>query len=299
MLGSISRYTLVLLTIISMGGCFSENQSQLRVMTQASASGESDVKKSLIGGIHFRASLHDSDVVLNQPVSIDLSVSNTLERDISIDLGANFKEAFIFTVESPDGSAQTLPRLQSEGIARIGNVKIESGKTYTQEVILNEWFIPTIPGEYTVKIALSEYSKNWPSQSSQFGMKVKPEDTIRLNQIAKDLIDRINNSKTYGNAAKAALALTYVRNAVATPFLKDALLSGKMVESVIINSLRERGGREAVEVLIFARTQKPNSEISVHATAALNWIKHYTKDDKLKSEIMKHLRQDVSTRTIH
>lgn len=249
--------------------------------------------------IHVRASPKDLGIVLHQPVFVDLTIGNGYDQAIFLDLGANFREAFVFSIEFPNGTTQSIPAMQVEGLSLIGEVAVSPKAEYKQTLLLNEWFTPPTPGDYLVKgriegpATLEDGNRMTFNSTFQFKMTVMPEDIGSLEDVCKKIFGQLQRASNYAEAADAALALTYVNHSIATPFLKKAIISDKMVESVIINSLRVRGGSEAFEVLAFAIKEKPNSETAAQAISAMKWIEHHSADDDLKKEIKSFLQNRI------
>ncbi|MGB7068754.1 MAG: hypothetical protein WBD22_04615 [Pyrinomonadaceae bacterium] len=236
-------------------------------------------------------SLVDSVIVVNQPVLVRLTFENHSNEAIRVDLGEDFKQGLSFTVTSPGQKRTKLPSLTREGISREGVFWLKSQQTYSQNIVLNEWTeFPKI-GNYKVEMQMTNPIRTAGGETHPFteratvALDVKPEDSQYLRSIAVNLEERLQQSKTYAEAAEIALALSYVQNPVAVPSLQQALLSDKMVESVIINSLRQQSGNESIDVLTGVIEKAPNSEAAIQARSALEWMERQISDSQLKERI--------------
>lgn len=302
---NINLFVLVLIFITFFSGCndlagkavdTSSSSEKTRNITSITTPNQDNSKTG--NNVQISFSLVYSQIVLHQPIILTFSIQNKLEKSISLDLGENFKEGFLFTIIFPDGRISRLPQLKSEGIARTGNLLLKPKDTYTQEILLNEWTEFPTTGKYVVGGQLANFIKTDAGEtvivdsSFSIGIEIQPENAADLKKFCDRLFERLIQSKGYAEAAEAALTLSYVKDPVAVPFLQEALMSNKMVESVIINSLRDRGGAESVEVLIDAMNRKPNSEMVMQAKSALNWIDAHTADATLKAKIKQALSQN-------
>ena len=241
--------------------------------------------------IHFSLTQSDSKIVLHQPVIFTFLARNEGNETIKLNLGADFKENFSFQLIDPSLKRKQLPRLTPEGVAAIGEVFIRPNQTYSQQLLLNEWTAIEVPGSYILEGKISERitagnGRNIQSPTS-FIIKfnVDPYDKEHLKGFCRRLFNSFEKAESYSTAAEAALALTYVGDEMAIPFVTKALVSNRLTEAVIINSLRVRGGRQPIEILIIAAQEKPESEMASYAISSLRWIEFHTPDVKLKQRI--------------
>lgn len=245
--------------------------------------------------VYISFSAVDSRMVLHQPVIIDFKVKNELNQSVELDLGPNRKEGFIFTLVLPSGQEVKLPQLKRDGFSISGITLINPNEIYSQKLILNEWTDFASEGNYTLKARLANKVQAADGKSVHFKsafiseFNIEGENSDRLRIVCEELIQQLFESNSYADAAQSALTLSYVKDPVSVPYLQKALASEKMVESVIINSLRESGGLESVEVLIDAMNKKPNSDLAVQAKSALNWIDTHTSDATVKATIREAL----------
>lgn len=257
----------------------------------------------MINDVQITFSLVDSQVVLNQPVLLNLVIQNKLEDSIKLDLGQNYKEGFIFTIHFPNGKRVQLPQLQSEGISLIGDVQLKPQQIYSQKILLNEWTDFALPGNYTIKGRLinpfeSENGKTLEIDSNfSVTLDVQPKDTEHLKRISAALVQRINQTTNYKENAETALMLSYVNDPVAVPYLEKALTSNKMIEPIIIKGLERIGSKNSVQALINIIDEKPKSEIASLAKFSLSMIERKSSDSEVKEMIRQFLEFGKKTNT--
>jgi hypothetical protein len=143
--------------------------------------------------------------------------------------------------------------LSEEGFGSGGKMSLPAGELYSQPVLLNEWYDFEQAGDYDVQIALPgpiRTSKvtviNSPAQRLRFHIAAR--DEARLRRTCELLVRPAISAKQYEEQANAALALSYVVDPVAVPFLREVLLAGT-VDNIVIAGLRRIGSGEAKAVL--------------------------------------------------
>lgn len=247
------------------------------------------------GDVRVSFSVVEPRIVKNQPVLIKFVVENRLEQTISLDLGQNLKENFRFAIVFPDGKKVQTPSLTKEGISLPGDIEIAPQQLYSQNLLLNEWGVLDEIGEYHL-----EYDLNAPIKTKQgdtvpvdssgkIKFAIEPENKKHLEKVSEALFNKFDEAKSYSEAVESVRTLSYVKSSVAVPYLRKALASNKMVESTIVNILRERGDVDSVDVLVWIIKEQPNSETATAAKSALEWISATTKDPNVKSKIQKVL----------
>jgi hypothetical protein len=287
---------LMLVCVFSQTGCSTlEAETPNPSRTDPSAITETDGYKPN-GNIQMTLTVVDSKIVLNQPIILKFLIKNETEKTIKLDLGRNYKEAFEFSIVFPDGARTRLPRIRRGGFASKGVVEVKSSQVYEQDILLNEWITPNQVGTYVLTGEINSPIDASNERSLQIDahfsvtFKIEPEDSDWLKQISQVLLKRIANSNSSAEAALNARALTYVRNPVVTPYLQEALTAHRRVDWVIINSLKEIGSAEGIEVLINAVETTPDSELALQATNALKWIELQTPDPKQRKRIRQYLK---------
>lgn len=171
-------------------------------------------------------------------------------------------------VKRPDGSVKEIPgKLPKETLTLLGNFDVEAQKTYTQQLILNEWYDFNNPGVYEISASLMKGRRQVEPAclNSRFKIEIMPFDMAQLQQTCSELVETISqNVHNVGNAFDAVKALVTVKSPVIVPFLEQAVKANHAVTSYVISGLEEVGNDEAVRVLISlleeARTHPDNGE---------------------------------------
>src|SRR6266478_4873053 len=84
--------------------------------------------------------LSDQTISLHQPVIVTFTVQNNTSESIHLELGQDRKEGFQFALTKSDGTKVQLPILIRQGASRIGSLEVHAGETYSQKLVLNEWY---------------------------------------------------------------------------------------------------------------------------------------------------------------
>src|SRR5690349_2721121 len=91
----------------------------------------------------------------SEPILLRLAVTNSSEQPLPVSLGYDREGAFVFTIKGPNGSVIELPRKRTrEGLSRLGNFMVKPQSSYTQQLILNEWYDFPDPGVYEINARL-------------------------------------------------------------------------------------------------------------------------------------------------
>lgn len=268
-----------------------EEQATKNVMTNSKQSDKKNLDE-----VKVTFSFVDSEIVVHQPVLLNFVVQNGLGQTIKLDLGGNRKESFLFTVIFPDGRKVQLPQIRPDGFSRSGVVYIKPEESYNQSILLNEWIAFASSGRYVLEGRLANPIKSEQGEIIQVDtsfssiLKIEPKNTEHLKDISAALVQQILNSDNYTENANAALALSYVDDPTAIPYLEKLLYSNKLIEPIAISGLRRIGGENSVEVLIRFINKQPDSELARLAKTALKRIEIQSLDSKLKQKIDQFLQ---------
>jgi hypothetical protein len=104
----------------------------------------------------------ESGAGLFEPLYATFSVENNTSKAIQFDLGLNRKDVFALSITLPDGTVHQTDTLQHDpdgGFGAIGYVSIAPGRTYSQRLLLNEWYDFPTSGTYTVRLITNLASK--------------------------------------------------------------------------------------------------------------------------------------------
>jgi hypothetical protein len=199
----------------------------------------------------------------HEPILLKLAITNSSAQPLPVSLGYDREGGFVFTVKRPDGSVIELPRKTvREGLSRVGDFTVGIRETYTQQLILNEWYDFPDPGVYEIAVSLTndEAGAEKACLDKRFTLEITPLDTAQLQQVCSELVETIKRSRNNaGNALNAAKALLVVKNALVVPFLEEALKGNDMVDGLMIYGLEQVGNEQAVKILI-PMLQHPNRE---------------------------------------
>jgi hypothetical protein len=239
-------------------------------------------------------SLADTRLTLHEPVILNFTVKNTSQQTVTLELGQDRKEAFLFTVTTPDGRRVQLPPFRKEGISRIGTIKLAAQQTHTQHLLLDEWYNFDAPGAYDVAVRLvnpfrTEIGTTLP-EPAEFRVKLEigATDIDRLRQLAEKLAARASDKSSYEKAADAALTLGYITDTVAVPYLEQVLAANTMVRPIIIHGLELNASREAVTVLA-SLLDDPDPEVGQLSRSALAGIGRKSRDAEIREQIKRAL----------
>jgi PBS lyase HEAT-like repeat len=236
-----------------------------------------------------------SHVTLHEPIFVDFLIYNELAETIQFDLGHNRKSNFVFTIIQPDGAVITLPRLSTEGIGRIGRLSLEPRNRYVQRLLLNEWHHFISLGNYQIQAQLLNSIQTQsgipihPKPSDPLSLHIHCRDPERLQQICQTLAHVAIQSNVVLEATEAALALSYIQDPIAIPFLEQELKQGKFVQSYAIYGLGRIANAEAIALLL-STARHGEQEIASLARFVLYELKEKTQDSTLKDRIQAGLQ---------
>lgn len=239
-------------------------------------------------------SLAETRFSLNEPLILDFAVRNGSGQPVKLVLGQDRKEAFRFAITRPDGKRIELPPLTREGFSVVGEVQIAPQQTYTQRLLLNEWFDFSSPGQYVIEARLGDPVRANEAVAAvdkgfRTTVEIGPRDAERLRQLSATLARQVAAAASYEEAAEAAHLLSHIKDAGAVPSLEKVLHTGRGVEPIAIAGLERIGGGEAVQVLISALSS-PEGETGMLARSALGRIEQATSDPALKERIHRALQ---------
>jgi hypothetical protein len=160
------------------------------------------VAKPVADVVVVRMELERGSAILHEPVYATFVVQNTQPERLDFDLGPNHKTTFEFSITQPDGKVVHIPPFQTPGgVAAIGRVRLENGLTYTQKILLNEWYDFTSVGQYSIELRTSAAFRASSGRAVETTpikptvLEVLQRDEKRLQSICNDLAtDALNLS---------------------------------------------------------------------------------------------------------
>ena len=147
---------------------------------------------------------------------VRLTLENKSFEPMVADLGYDREGAFLFKLKRPDGTLVDLPQKKvREGISRVGKFTIPSQESYSQQIILDEWYKFNEPGKYSVSLTLPKSLCVW----LDIEFEILPADAEWLSNVCGELVDAIRQNKNdYAKAADAAKVLASIDNPLAVRF---------------------------------------------------------------------------------
>jgi len=239
--------------------------------------------------------LPEQKVSLHEPIILVFKVKNGTEDAIHLDLGEDRKGGFQFGLTTPDGRKISLALPMREGPSRVGSFDIRTGESYSEKLVINEWYNIKAPGRYELEGHLIQPIVGVHSALSKKDggfravLEITPRDELALTKACDTLSNQIDASNSYQDAADAAFALTYAEDPACVPFLRRALFSQKLVEPLAINGLEKIANEAAIRVLIEALRMK-TADYAALARASLVRIQSETAGTALKEEINQALK---------
>ncbi len=200
----------------------------------------------------------DPPVLVGGPVFFNVILQNSSSDGVRVSLGHHGKWNYDFTLVAPDGTATPIPPYRQYGPGPRGTVQLEPHQTVVKTVLFNEWHTFHNPGEYVLKLKLavllsSSGGVSWQKEfSDNLTIKVAPRDPDKLREICATFVaPAVSANESDGAAAaEASLALSYVVDPVAVPFLARVLKEGSpTARENAIHGLARVGNPEALEIL--------------------------------------------------
>jgi PBS lyase HEAT-like repeat-containing protein len=236
-------------------------------------------------------------LALFEPVYVNFEIVNASHGLVRVDLGQDRKGGFALRITPPGGVSQQLPPYSRDGMSRIGELTLQPGEKYSEQLLINEWYQFAAPGRHVLEIRLVEpiVAQDGTEILKDRGFRevldVGPRDKRALVATCEALVNQIDASNSYEGAAKAAFALSYIKDPVAVPYLEKALSARKLIEPIVISGLERIADDSAVSALIAALKSSDNN-ISMLARGALQRIRAQASDSALQQEIENALKSD-------
>jgi len=195
-------------------------------------------------------------VLVGGPVFLDAKIQNNSSDTVRVNMGHHGKWNYEFTLVNPDGTTTPIPAYRQFGPGPKGTVSVEPHQTRTRRLVFNEWYTFVRPGDYTLKVQLtvllsSSANVSWQKEFFEdLAVKVAPRDAEKLREICAKLAETAVSVNSPEAAADASLALSYVVDPVAVPFLAKVLKEGEAAAQVnAVRGLTRIGSQEALAAL--------------------------------------------------
>jgi hypothetical protein len=195
----------------------------------------------------------------------------------------------LFAVVDPNGTRLQLPPYGREGLSETGIFSVEPSHTYSQKLVLNQWYSFSVPGRYELEghlahsIVIGQGVGQRTDQGFRVTIDIGPRDETALTETCESLVKEIEGSDNR-EAADAALALGYVDDPLAEPYLRSVLFKRRKLELIILDGLGRIGDQRSVGALAEAAASG-DSEVKGEARIALSEVGRRTNDVKVREEV--------------
>lgn len=242
--------------------------------------------------------LRNSSISLHEPVIVDLFVRNGTSSVVEFNLGFNRKENLEFFLAPPGAARVKLLSPSREGLGRAGKVSLPSGDVYKQMIVLNERFPFSEVGQYDIVARVATMVTD--SSGGQIAipsaqalhLEIVARNPGRLRKICKELSYVATSAQNFIDASDAAVALRYIQDPVAIPYLAKVLDQGRMTWRYAVEGLAAMETPDAVDVLI-TKLRNANGEVLDVVKGALRDLKEVTGDERIKHRIDSALRSEI------
>ena len=233
-------------------------------------------------------------VSLGEPVLMQVRVDNRASVPLDLDLGGDGTENILISIVGPDGKTRRKPpTIRKEGIVFFGKVHLESGGSYAQTVVLNQWFQFEETGRYEIKIALQSSlriaGKSIPAGDFVLRLEISSENPSELAAACSQLVSRIHAEGSAQDSLSAALALSFVHDSIVVPYWAQVLEQPGFAHDTAISSLADIGNSQAVAALVRS-LHGSEGETRASARSALNAIATHTAEPSIRKQIDEALR---------
>jgi hypothetical protein len=199
---------------------------------------------------------------LNEPVDVLFTVKNNEPQVVSVDLGDDRRNNFIVELVDPSGKRTTRKLDPREGAARIGQVFVEAGQSYSQHLILNDWVELPQAGRYQFTVRLSSPIQarngvNLEVSSPKGFIEIEDNDRERLRRFCDKVSEELLSANSYAAAEHAARMLSYVRDRQAIPYLRKGFGVVYPVYAELVDGFERIGTDDAAEALLDVAIRNP------------------------------------------
>lgn len=210
---------------------------------------------------------------LAEPVVIKLRVANESPQPLEVDFGGANAERFEFELTRPGGSIDTIRPLGRSGVDDTGVRRLKPGGRDESWIVLDEWTQISASGPYRLVTRFSGTVSTLGRAVAvprvfRHTLDVTPRNQGALAEKAGRLGHLTESLET---ETKAILALSYLRDPVAVPYLQRMAQSSPW-PSTAINGLVRIGGPEA-RAALGALSQHSDPTTASMAKAGLLMIK--------------------------
>lgn len=228
----------------------------LAVLSGMSATGHTSATPAPEVSISFAC--RGPSVTLHEPVYIDLTIRNGLSQAVTFDLGSNQEGNFQLLVIEPDGTRIVPPRIKVGGFQRVGTISLAPAGTFQQALLVNQWYQPSGPGSYELQVKIADFALKSESgaflanqaSSALLAVQVAPRNPERLADVCQRLEKSALNAYSFQERGDAALALSYIADDVAVPYLGRVALSSPLLKQTALFGLARIANLEGLQQVV-------------------------------------------------
>jgi len=245
------------------------------------------------GRVGLDLSLDSPNVSLHEPVSGVFSLHNQLKDTIQVDLGPDSNAYFSFSITAPDGDIIEVPQLKfpPDGhVGAVGMFALKSGGIYRHSILLNEWYEFPTSGDYKVEIHLSAVARTKSGNPVAMGngspvvLHIGSRDENYLRKLCSEYAKSVVSSAPIEVRLDAAKELSFVRDPVAVPFLRQVLEQSPIEAGRVVKGLASIANAEAIDALI-ANLKTNNYYLKLEILQALIAASDRVTDEGIKARI--------------
>jgi PBS lyase HEAT-like repeat len=241
--------------------------------------------------VHFR--FQTTVLTLHEPVVGVFEVQNRMTKPIVVNVGATVREFFDLSLTTPNG--QVLHKDPYEGQVDIvtygaGKVTVEPGGEYKETLVMNRWFPFQSEGTYSLASKLTSPIEtadgDFQAGRETSKLLINSRDPVKLKTVCTELARQAEIATTVDAAQFPTMALSYVNDPVAVPFLGRLLSTNTLAYRYAVAGLERIGDDDAIEVLLSALNAKWG-DIPELATASLARMQDRIANPRLKETVKK------------
>ena len=250
-----------------------------------------------IPAVDVRFEFQDNVVSLHEPVVVWFKVHNGLSQPITVRVGALVRQYFDLALTTPSG--QVLHKEPFEGLVDIvtsgnGTAVVQPGDEYKEPLVMNKWFPFATQGPYALVSRLTSDIEtpdgSFQAEAHTAKLRITPRDPARLHKICEELEKQAEGAPTVEAAHYPVLALSYVEDPIAVPYLARLLSSHALLSDTTVAGLTRIGNDAAIEVLLSALNDSWGN-IDDAATRSLAQLQDRIADPRLKETVQKAVQR--------
>lgn len=240
--------------------------------------------------------LINTDLGVNEPVLLKVSIENRTPYPLTVNLGSNGHGCCGFRAHlvRPDGQAESGPRIRPSELS-VGDKVIEPLSTFSIIILVNKWFSFDIPGRYLLDVdnaspfGTDRVISPYPTDGHLI-VDIGPRNPARLRQICEDLESRSSGHSR--DATEAVEILAHVDDPIAVPFIAALLQSKERIAVPMLTETLARIADSAAVDALLSRLNGPwlDEDMPAFVRRALESIGAKTHDALIKARIEGALR---------